>query len=260
MNNGDIFQEEFEKLEQQVSNLKTTFVDTLSLSLTPTEQDKTFTKAFCVLFHASLEDFFEKIAQNVLQKSINAYKNITFVTTSDMQNLELLNEKIQKQVETYVLLVTYASLKGVTKKPINIVKAMDSHIDDKYPKNNTQDITSEFFKSDNDVSKIVNTIFDDSKTIIDDMIEEKNNGTSLKHIMSILHPVGVDINGIFTTMPTKLSQANSIRKLAYHRGDYAHLNQNTKISTLLSKTDLEEIIEDCMKLCKTIKNLAIARF
>ena len=61
MNNGDIFQEEFGKLEQQISNLKTTFVDTLSLSLTPTEQDKTFTKAFCVLFHASLEDFFEKV-------------------------------------------------------------------------------------------------------------------------------------------------------------------------------------------------------
>lgn len=69
----------------------------------------------------------------------------------------------------------------------------------------------------------------------------------------MLTSVGIEVS-------TDLQLQNALRLIAYHRGDYAHLGQNTKMTRLLSKSDIEDCITDCLTLCEQVKNTASYKY
>ena len=83
----------------KVAKLKITFLDTLSLSpisLEPTLQETQFCKAFVVLFHASLEDYFEKISLKIIANAIPKYRNAQFVTQADLAVADVIQVNQKK--------------------------------------------------------------------------------------------------------------------------------------------------------------------
>lgn len=93
----------------RANELKVTFIDSIPTSTTflPSSQEIEFCKAFTVLFHACLEDYFEKLSIELISLFQAKYRNSNFVESSDLNDLVLLNQKIKRQIETYLMIMGY---------------------------------------------------------------------------------------------------------------------------------------------------------
>ncbi|MDZ7880943.1 MAG: HEPN domain-containing protein [Saprospiraceae bacterium] len=241
---------EYQKLDSKVQQLQTSFIDVLSTtSLIPSPQDEEYTKAFVLLFHASLEDYFEKITTLLIARYLEKYRTSTFIDVSDLTNVANANQKVKTQIETYLMIVSYATFKGAKKitEDFDVLqKSLEKYKHDAA-------ITSDTFKSFKNTQLYVENILIQSDNLLKINFEEKNHGVALNYLVQLLTSVGIEVS-------TDLRLQNSLRLIAYHRGDYAHLGQNTKITRLLSKSDIEDCITDCLKMCEQVKDIASYKY
>lgn len=242
---------EYDKFKAQVMILNRSFIDRLSDdTLKPTEQDEYLVKAFIVLFHAALEDYFEKITTKLLELYFEKYKKGVFVSDGDRMDLNALNRKIKSQMETYIMIVNYATFKASKGKITKDIEDTYNLLTTKSNYEHGKMIEQALMDKIKTVGQYVENILKESKDILNIAFEQKNQGASLPNLSEMLTAVGIDIN-------KDLNLQNALRQLVYHRGDYAHLSQNSKITRLLDKAALENCVNDCLKLCENIKTLAI---
>ena len=79
-----------------------------------------------------------------------------------------------------------------------------------------------------------------------------NHGISLKYLRRILTPLSLDI-------PREVNWINSLQKLAYARGNYAHRFIDTgRIENVIEPEEADTIVGDCLLLCEEIKKRAIS--
>ena len=248
----NLVDDEYRKLDERVQQLKTTFIDPLSTtSLRPSPQDEEFAKAFVLLFHASLEDYFEKIATILIARYLEKYRTSNFATTTDLSDIATLNQKIKSQIETYLMIVCYATFLGSKGKITEDFEKLQKQLDDKYePQTVLTDDVLNLIKS---TSIYVESVLVSSNNILKIKFEEQNHGVALPYISKILTSVGIDVS-------KDIRLQNSLRLVAYNRGDYAHLGQNTKITRIMSQTDLIDCMSDCLSLCEEVKITASLKY
>lgn len=80
-----------------------------------------------------------------------------------------------------------------------------------------------------------------------------NHGVSLKYIKQLLMPVAIDV-------PNDPTLLNSLKQLAKERGAYAHkFLERGSIKRSIAPEDAKNIVNDCIKLCHDIKEIAKTR-
>lgn len=199
-----------------------------------------------------MEDYFEKIAILLSRRYIKKYRDTDFVTTSDLSDITLLNQKIKSQIETYLMIVSYAAFERSSGKE-KITEEFELLHKDLKDMEAKDAITTDSFKSFKTISGYVKKILERSSNILFKSFGEQNHGASLKYMAPILLSIGIDVN-------TDLRLQNSLRLMAYYRGDYAHLGQNSMISRIMSQTDLIDYMSDCLILCEEIKVKASMKY
>ena len=248
----NLVDDEYRKLDERVQLLKTTFIDPLSTtSLRPSPQDEEFAKAFVLMFHASLEDYFEKIATILIASYLEKYRTSNFATTTDLSDITTLNQKIKSQIETYLMIVCYATFLGSKGKITEDFEKLQQQLDDKYEHQTT--LTVDVLNLIKSTAIYVESVLVSSNNVLKIKFEEQNHGIALPYISKILISVGIDVN-------KDIRLQNSLRLVAYNRGDYAHLGQNTKITRIMSQTDLIDCMSDCLRLCEEVKITASLKY
>ena len=217
--------------------------------LQPTPQEIELSKAFCVRFHACLEDYFEQIAINMLALAKDKIDSGVFLSPTDLTDLTTANTKVQTLVEMYILMLHFAELK---KDKVDAVKKLDEGIKNfstEIPFAHKNATLLPTLKTTNDYT---NLIFDAVNAKYSNDFRVSNHGASSKYLINMLLPMGININ-------KDLRLHESLQSIVYYRGDYAHLGVNSKINTILSDTTLKEWKNDCLALCDDIRIQANAR-
>jgi hypothetical protein len=199
-------------------------------------------KAFCILSHASFEEFFENISEDVLSDRYNKYKYKTFLNVDDIKDLNKANIKVNEIINTYILMSTIALFESANLQSLKKFKAKIESMNIK------DELTiakiSEYIIS---INSYVKEILKESKEHHKNKIVE-NHGASLKYLLKILTPVGIDI-------PNNLNYHNSLAKIANSRGEYAHKVRSIK--KIISPPDARDYVLDCLKLCREITETII---
>lgn len=243
MNDIDLIYQDF---CHKTGELKTTFLDVLSPStMLPTLQETEFCKAFVVLFHASLEDYFEKIALKIIANALLKYRNAQFVTQADLADITQLNEKIKSLIETYLMIVSFATFKAAKK----IAEDFSENENNFKSYKHEQEIKVETLQSIKTTSQYVDNLLKESNNILRSQFDDKNHGVGLPNLVEMLTSVGIDIN-------KDLILQNSLRRVAYYRGDYAHRGISTRIIRIFTKQEIEDCYTDCLTLCTEVYNVA----
>ncbi|MFN0200799.1 MAG: HEPN domain-containing protein [Bacteroidia bacterium] len=238
----------YNTFKQQAESLKELFIDSLpsAATLLPIDSEQTYIKAFIVLFHACLEDFFEQISLELIRVFKKKYEEKNFVNPNDTGNVTQLNEKIKSQLETYLMIVSFAAHHG-SKKLGEDFKDLQSIT--YIPKEKIEPIDLSAIKT---TAEYVSNLLTHANTVLTKKFAEDNHGASLPYMTEMLTAVGIDVN-------KNLTLQNALRLVAYYRGDYAHKGVTSRIDTLLDKTTAETHYDDCMLLCEDIYEKAIRK-
>lgn len=224
-------------------------LQTQSPTLEPSSQEIYFVRSFCLLFHASIEDYFEKITSLLAKYAVEAYENISFLAQTDLDTLSLpeINEKLRQQLHTYLMLANKHksdSLEEIEKNA-KFFEAKKSTISNKI-----MDLKPMIHYA----TELLTTANKNINTNID-----KNHGISFNNNIPLFLSVGIDIGTVANTN-NLIPLRESIHKLAHHRGNFAHHNQDTMLTNILSLTDTLTLIKDCMDFCSILKDAVFARF
>jgi hypothetical protein len=211
-------------------------------SLLPMQGEEDNVKAFCVLAHAAFEEYFEKLTIRTIECSYKKYKTQTFVKSipSSQKELDELNKNISQLLKTLLLSSAYTiySNNSDTLKTHKSKLELASQLQKNgvnLTLNNISELTKKTDSYTKEVLKEVVSFFNGSI--------EGNHGASLKYLLKLLIPVGIDI-------PEELSLLNSLQKVAQFRGTYAHTKGN--LTSILSASDIVKYVTDAFELCKRI--------
>ncbi|MCK9403939.1 MAG: HEPN domain-containing protein [Chitinophagaceae bacterium] len=212
-----------------------------SPTLIPTTEEEDCVKAFCVLAHAAVEEFVEKLCKYTLEKAYLKYKSKIVITKIPINAAELdkINLGIIQLIETLVLASSFS------------IFSDNSETMKKF-KNKLEDVT-QIYKAGisptmNELATLTKKTNSYTKEILKETREffrghiESNHGASLKYLLRLLVPVGIDIpNSLFL---------NSLQKLAEYRGSYAH---GRGVTQIISASDISAYAIDVIKLCSQIE-------
>ena len=214
-----------------------------SKELKPSDDEQICVKAFCVLTHAALEEYFENLTKNTLSGAYKKYKTGKIIESIPKDQIEIdkLNIIINQIVKTLVLSSSYTiftkngseTLKGHKAKLENVSISFE---DDKaIPNHELTNLTKRTQSYTKELLQETNRHFDSSL--------KENHGTSLKYLLKLLIPVGIDV-------PENGTYINSLQKLAKYRGSYAHSKGD--ITELISPPDVAKYLIDTIKMCSAI--------
>jgi hypothetical protein len=211
-------------------------------SLKPTQEEEVSVKAFCVLAHAAIEEFIETICRDTLHKAYLKYKSkiVLAKIPSNAAELSIVNSAIIQLIETLILASNFTIFSSSNSDALKSHKSKLERVTEMYKSGQMptlNDLTELTKKSDSYTKELLK----ETKRFFDGHIES-NNGASLKYLLRLLIPVGIDI-------PNTI-ELNSLQKLAEYRGDYAHGKGFTQI---ISASDLAGYAIDVAKLCKSIE-------
>lgn len=215
-----------------------------SKNLIPTDKEEDCIKAYCVLTHAALEEYFEEISLTTIQLAYKRYKSKKIIPTipSSQQDVDELNIKINQLVKTLILSTSYTTYSKNTSDTLKEHKNKLERVTEIYKNGSTltmQDVNEITKKTDSYTKELIKETLKFHERNI-----SENHGTSLKYLLKLLIPVGIDI-------PDELNLLNSLQQLAQYRGSYAHSQGN--LSNILSARDVLEYIIDVIKLCNLIE-------
>lgn len=235
---------EYTKLEEYIKRIKINFIDDILNVDEFTPSDKTIdnVKAFCILSHASIEEYFEKVAICRITKIKQLFRNTSFLEQEDLQDLGKCNQKVKNIVSSLILFI--ANTNYISDNPKELKKFQEKIIGSFPEELNSHDLDNKL----TEVNSYTKKMLSESMKYFKDNIIKNNHGTSLKHLMKILIPVGIDI-------PKDLNLLNSLNRLADYRGDYAHLGVSAE--RIIAPSDITVHVNNCLKLCKEIRNIAI---
>lgn len=196
----------FHDLTINVARLEGTFINSflLEAAAKPEEYDLPV-RAYCVLSHAALEEYFEGIALYVMKQSINDY---------------ILHKRVRDSLLT---LTAYNQLE------LNV---------------NEDETTDEIRTFD-----VIRPMLADVKIRFSRSVH-RNQGISIKYLRRLLNPVAVDIK-------QDSNLKNSLMQLAKERGTFAHRGAARKI---VSPEDAKNYVNDCLELCRDIKDKTDQKF
>lgn len=230
-----IFDTLYQKLDKNLNDLFNKFIrafleeDTsthspLLFKIKENLDDETYrldTNAYTVLAHASLEEYFEQIALQLVEKSILEWQT---------------NQKV---TDTLLTLIAFAvGKKGEEGKEIKL-KFLE------YKSDNVRE-RHELSQAKNQI----NNILGQAKSIFKNHVNE-NNGIALKYLMKLLIPVAIDINQNIDLM-------DSLDKLKKVRGEIAH--KSGVVNHIYNPIECYQIVEHCKKLAEDVLNQANAKF
>ena len=212
-----------------------------STSLKPTEDEETQVKAFCVLAHAAVEEFIEKLSLSTLQRAYSKYKSKQIITKipATTTELEIVNLGIVQLIETLILASNFSTFSSQS-DTLKSYRSKLERVTEIYKSGSTasmQDLNELTKKTDSYTKEILK----ETRKFFDSHIEN-NHGASLKYLLRILVPVGIDI--------PNLIELNSLQKLEEYRGNYAHAKGLIQIN---SASDLVSYAKDVLKVCKAIE-------
>jgi hypothetical protein len=217
-------------------------INSTSTALLPTSKEEDDVKAFCVLSHAAFEEFFEKLAIKTVNNSYKKYKSKVFINTipTNQTELDIINSNISQLIKTLVLSSAF-SIYSNTSNTLKTHKSkleLASELQGAGSTLTLQDVIELTKKTDSYTKEILK----ETIRFFDSHVEQ-NHGASLKYLLRLLIPVGIDI-------PDDLSLLNSLQKLANYRGTFAHTRGN--LTVILSASDSAKYIQDALELCKII--------
>ncbi len=212
-------------------------------TLIPTSQEEDCVKAFCVLTHAALEEYFEKLTLKTINNAYKKYKSKFFIEEipTSKDELDSLNLLIFQLIKTLVLSSSYSVFSKNNSEALKGHKSKLEKVTELYKSNTSlslQDVTELTKKTESYTKEILK----ETITFFDGYIRN-NHGASLKYLLKLLIPAGIDI-------PESLL-LNSLQKLAEYRGSYAHTQGN--LVQILSASDIVVYLIDTIKLCSSIE-------
>lgn len=234
---------ELYELRQHSYRLYLTFLKehVKSNNLIPTHQEEDCVKAFCVLSHAAIEDYVEKLTLRTIAGAHKRFGDAVFVdnfiTTQD--ELDLRNRQLNQLVKTLVLASTYSVFSTNNSEALKKHKSKLEAIGLRNVDNFTADDLNNFTKKSESYAK---DIVKETKKFFESTVKD-NHGASLKYILKLLIPVGIDV-------PNDLNLLNSLQKMAKYRGSFAHSQGN--LIQVMSASDMLSYIMDVIKLCMKI--------
>ncbi|MBD1394942.1 HEPN domain-containing protein [Mucilaginibacter glaciei] len=214
-----------------------------STTLLPTAQEEDSVKAFCVLAHAAFEEYFEKLTIKTIENSYKKYKTKAFVTSipSTQAEVDQFNDNISQLLKTLILANAFTIFSNSNSDTLKTHKSK-LELASQLQKNGI-DLTLE------NISELTKKTDSYTKEILKEVVRffrgniEANHGASLKYLLKLLIPVGIDI-------PQDLSLLNSLQKVAKYRGTYAHTKGD--VTVILSASDIVKYVADAFELCKLI--------
>ncbi|WP_439699199.1 HEPN domain-containing protein [Mucilaginibacter sp. AW1-7] len=219
-------------------------------TLLPSKEEEDCVKAFCVLTHAAIEEYFEKVAIKTISSSYKKYKTQKFINTipANQNELDKINQSLSQLIKTLILSSAYSIYSNNNSDTLKNHKsklelASDLHKAGKpLTLQNISELTKKTDTYTKEILKETNKFFEHYVT--------NNHGASLKYLLKLLIPVGIDI-------PDNLSLLNSLQKLAEYRGIYAHTKGD--LTVIISASDIAVYIIDALQLCKVIED-GISKF
>lgn len=216
-----------------------------STSLTPTPQEEDGVKAYCVLTHAAIEEYFESISLKMIKNAYKKYKTKSFISSVPSSQIEVdnLNIQISQLLKTLILTSSYTVYSKSNSDALKEHKNKLEKITEIYKSGNSltlQDVTEVTKKTDSYTKELIKEAVKFYEKYVDE-----NHGASLKYMLKLLIPVGIDI-------PDELNSLNSLQRLAEYRGNYAHSQGN--LSQILSSKDIVQYLIDVIKLCTIIED------
>ncbi|CAN5680618.1 hypothetical protein BH11BAC3_BH11BAC3_10340 [soil metagenome] len=212
-------------------------------SLLPSSEEEDCVKAFCVLSHAALEEYFEKLSKRTVTNSYKKFKSKSFIGQLPLQQSEVdnLNLLIFQLIKTLVLSSCYSIYSKNKSEALSEHKSKLELVTEIYKSGNSLNVqnVSELTKKTDTYAR---EVLKETVKFFDHYINE-NHGASLKYMLKLLIPVGIDI-------PEDLL-LNSLQKLAEYRGTYAHTQGD--IIQLMSASDIVKYSIDVVKLCQIIE-------
>jgi hypothetical protein len=215
-----------------------------SKTLIPSSKEEDCVKAFCVLTHAALEEYFEKLTLRTVGNAFKKYESKKFIeviptTQDEIDNLNLL---IAQLIKTLVLSSTYSIFSKKNSDALKEHKLKLERVTEIYKNSNNlslHDVTELTKKSESYTKEILKETIKFFDSYVND-----NHGASLKYLLKLFIPVGIDI-------PESLL-LNSLQRLAEYRGSYAHTQGN--LTQIISASDIVIYLIDTIKLCSTIED------
>ena len=194
-----------------------------------------------MLSHAAVEDYVEKLTLRTIAGARKKFENAVFIdnliTTQDQ--LDLCNRQINQLIKTLVLASTYSIYSSNNSEALKKHKSKLETIGLRNLGNLTPDELNNLTRKSESYAK---DVIKEMKKFFETTVKD-NHGASLKYILKLLVPIGIDV-------PNDLNLLNSLQKLAEYRGSYAHSQGN--LIQVMSASDMLTYILDVLKLCKKI--------
>lgn len=212
-----------------------------SATLIPTKAEEDAVKAFCVLAHAALEEYFEDLSSTILKEAVAIYesKKIVSKIPRDLAELQELNDSLCQLIETLILGSNFSSFSTNSATFKNHKSKLELA---------TQIHKDGATLTAHNLVELTKTSSSYTVDLLREMLKffkghlESNQGAALFYMLRLLVPVGIDI-------PNNLL-LNSIQKLAKYRGSYAHTNG---MSNIVSAPDMVNYARDIIRLCFLIE-------
>ena len=213
-------------------------------TLLPTELEQDCVKAFCVLSHAALEEYFETLSKMTLQKAYKRFKSGKFVVSAinSPEDFDSANKLINQIIKTLVLSSCYSIYSTNQSEVFKIHKSKIEEVGKSFDAGNTLNL-KDLENLTRQTNSYTKDIFKNTIAYFDDHISN-NHGASLKYILKLLIPVGIDI-------PQDVA-LNSLQNLSKYRGEYAHTKGS--VTQLKSASDVAIYLIDIIKMCQRIEN------
>lgn len=220
-----------------------------SENLIPSFEEENSVKAFCVLIHAALEEYFENLTLKTFQNAKSRLETRIFIKTipSNSQELSDINERIFQLIKSLVLSTSYTVFSKKSSQTLNEHKTSLEEAEKIFAKKSVFSSTEVEFLTKKSESYLKD-LLEESNTFFSKWIF-KNHGVSMHYILKLLIPIGIDI-------PYSLS-INSLQFIAKHRGSFAH--KTTNVTQVISPRDIAKYLIDTIKLCGVIEN-SISKF